>query len=134
MVPSLKKKELVALLFFGLWCVYTVCLGLFALPLGVTDRPCDLGLWLFLETFYTVILVIYESQREKTNLLPFAKRRLKSTCASRSLIRVFAVRMKNLCHPQLSKMRPVKFTIRLSKTRRLILIFSGRTCPKVRFF
>ena len=39
-VPSLEKKELAALLFFGLW-LYIVCHGLFALPLDVIGRLCS---------------------------------------------------------------------------------------------
>ena len=54
-ITLLGRRELVDLLFFGLWFC-NVYHGLFSLPLGVTGSPWSVivNLWLFLNIFYTI--------------------------------------------------------------------------------
>ena len=56
-INLLGKRELVDLLFFGLWFVYCVLVCLLFLSMSLVGNV--LWLWLFLEIFYTIFLWVY---------------------------------------------------------------------------
>ena len=60
-----------------------------------------------------------------------AKQRLNSACASAQSDRCLRGPHEETLHPWLSEMRPLKILIR-SRMSKLIGIFAGRTCTKVR--
>ena len=77
----------------------------------------------------------YELQHEKVYLLKYTSNEDSDrTAHSRSLIRVFVVRMKKLCILGYPKCAQRRFrSACTNEMRRLIWIFAGRACPKVRF-
>ena len=78
------------------------------------------------------LATLYESQHEKMYLLICAQRRLNSVCAS-------AQSHHNLRCPHeetialVIQNAPSEDSDQTARMRRLIRIFTGRTCPKVRF-
>ena len=80
----------------------------------------------------TILLSYYGLQREKPYLLAFAHNEDSNQPTHTSSLTSFLIRMKK-CIFGYPKFAQMEILVRLRGMRRLIWIFAGRTCPKVRF-